>query len=1014
MRTFSSIFKFTSFIMASVFAAALMIMMPAVAVDGNPPGLFELEGNTLDDSGAGLPDDWATLYNGGANNGGSPVAFTGILPDFNDPEADTSVFWKGGSKDIHDVDQWWHKAGSTPPKDQIQNAYAAAYVVEAGMATPTHQAGDLIIYFGLDRLANNGDAFAGFWFFQDPAIGETAQQFTGNHVAKSALGAGDLLMLVEYPQGANAVPRIQGYEWDPNDFDGDGNLDAEGHSLGPLDLLFDSKTDTGGDPTCDGSGNKVACAITNSDSVSVLWPYADRTGPLNSIPFESFYEGGVNVTALLGETPCFSAFLAETRASHSEDAVLKDYVMGAFEVCSIAVTKQCSADVNTAGDMIEVSFDGVVTNTGALPLEVTVVDDMGTPGDTGDDVTVYGPQTLAAGASDNYNGSFLTMSIPSTDVVNATGTRGLTTVTATDTATCSPDINPDIMVDKACVADINDTGDGLDVTFSGTVTNTGNVKLTGVTVTDNNGTPGNTTDDQQVLGPIDLAPGASSGYSGSFGASGASSTDIVVATGTDVLTSTPVSDNATATCQPVIEPEIEVTKACFASLNSAGNMVNVTFNGVVSNLGNVKLNEVTVTDDNGTPGNPGDDVQVLGPIMLGLGGSANYSGGFTTASFSSTDTVTAEGVDALASTPVSDTAEATCQPDVNPDIMVSKQCTAALNASADAVVVSFNGTVTNNGDVALDGVIVMDNNGTPGIPGDDVQVFGPATLIAGASANYSGSFITNSSSSTDIVTASGADTFTSTPVSDTAQATCAADINPAIAVTKLCTDSTGAGQPILFNGVVTNTGNVTLNGITVVDDNGTPGNLADDQTVYGPASLAPGASANYNGSYIPAGTGESTDVVIASGNDAVDGTPVQASATATCFVPSNEGCTPGYWKQDQHFGNWTAPYSPVPVETKYRDAFGLGGNVLPNDHKHDTLLDALWAEGNTDHEALLRHSAAALLNAASADVGYPMSIAQIIALVQDAWINGNEAAAHAILASLNEDSDCPLARAELP
>ncbi|MDI3326884.1 hypothetical protein QKW35_21110, partial [Pontibacterium granulatum] len=107
-----------------------------------------------------------------------------------------------------------------------------------------------------------------------------------------------------------------------------------------------------------------------------------------------------------------------------------------------------------------------------------------------------------------------------------------------------------------------------------------------------------------------------------------------------------------------------------------------------------------------------------------------------------------------------------------------------------------------------------------------------------------------------------------------------------------------------------------------------------------------------------------------------------------------EACTPGYWKQPQHFGNWAAPYSAVPVETKYVDVFGIAGNLpgLPGKYKDITLLEALEAEGNTDKEALLRHSAAALLNAANADVNYPLSVDEVITLVRAAFANDTAAA----------------------
>ena len=51
------------------------------------------------------------------------------------------------------------------------------------------------------------------------------------------------------------------------------------------------------------------------------------------------------------------------------------------------------------------------------------------------------------------------------------------------------------------------------------------------------------------------------------------------------------------------------------------------------------------------------------------------------------------------------------------------------------------------------------------------------------------------------------------------------------------------GSTVTWTYEVTNTGNVTLTNILVVDDNGTPGNTADDVTVGTIATLAPGATA---------------------------------------------------------------------------------------------------------------------------------------------------------------------------
>ncbi|WP_300652665.1 hypothetical protein [Pseudomonas sp.] len=605
-------------LLGAALVAGITTTAGVYAVDGNPPGLFELDGNTVDVQPGG-GDDWGSLYL--ETQLGTPAAFTGILAD----PSPLSIFTQGGSKDINDVTDWRHTDGNVPDKDDITNAYAAAYTVPAGGGDSLNDPGDLIIYFGLDRYANNGDAFAGFWFFQDEVGLGPNKEFIGQHMV------GDLLVLVEYPQGANAVPEIKVYEW----------VASGGNVSEHLNQIFATTAQ------CDGAGDKLACAITNHNNLGgePAWPYTAKNG-FAGLPFESFYEGGINVSKLIGgDVPCFSSFLAETRSSRSETAQLKDFVLGDFDLCSIAVTKACTAavDASDGGNSILINFNGVVTNDGGLDLhDVTVTDDMGTPGDTGDDVVVFGPADLAAGESQPYNGSYNTTAIPAEDTVAAEGHRNGTTVTAEADASCAPDLNPAIAVDKFCAASVNGGGDAIDVLFNGTVTNTGNVALKDVQVVDDNGTPGNPADDVTInIGNLDA--GASAPYNGGFSVSGSnSSTDHVVATGTAVLGGDAVQDTAQATCLADVLPNIAVDKFCSASINGGGTGIDVLFNGTVTNTGNVLLNNVTVVDDNGTPGNLADDVTVLGPISLAPGASAPYSGGFgALGTNSSTDVVVA-------------------------------------------------------------------------------------------------------------------------------------------------------------------------------------------------------------------------------------------------------------------------------------------------------------------------------------------------------------------------------------
>jgi hypothetical protein len=120
-----------------------------------------------------------------------------------------------------------------------------------------------------------------------------------------------------------------------------------------------------------------------------------------------------------------------------------------------------------------------------------------------------------------------------------------------------------------------------------------------------------------------------------------------------------------------------------------------------------------------------------------------------------------------------------------------------------------------------------------------------------------------------------------------------------------------------------------------------------------------------------------------------------------------EGCTPGYWKQDQHFGSWPVnPYSYTFGEA-FAEACGAADYYArsPEDTSMDIcdmlLLDALSLRGGGVN-ALSRHAAAGWLNATSS-VNYMWSVSE----VEAAFMAGNKD----VLEDANE-SYCPLGRDE--
>ncbi len=112
-------------------------------------------------------------------------------------------------------------------------------------------------------------------------------------------------------------------------------------------------------------------------------------------------------------------------------------------------------------------------------------------------------------------------------------------------------------------------------------------------------------------------------------------------------------------------------------------------------------------------------------------------------------------------------------------------------------------------------------------------------------------------------------------------------------------------------------------------------------------------------------------------------------------TPGGEGCTPGYWKQEQHFDSWVT-YSPDQ----------LFSSVFDNAFPGMTLLEVL-EQGGGGLNALGRHTVAALLNAANDDVAYELSVASVISAFNAAFPGGDYEALKNEFASLNERL-CPI------
>lgn len=164
----------------------------------------------------------------------------------------------------------------------------------------------------------------------------------------------------------------------------------------------------------------------------------------------------------------------------------------------------------------------------------------------------------------------------------------------------------------------------------------------------------------------------------------------------------------------------------------------------------------------------------------------------------------------------------------------------------------------------------------------------------------------------------------------------------------------------------------------------------------------------YDASYIlttKVGATETTDPAVSGNSVSGDmlsnpdnGFLVEFVNTEIIAPPGNEGCTPGYWRQAHHFDSYPTGFAPSTPFIGATTGFTFDPALQRPESGNAsdlTLLDALTLRGGGVN-ALIRHAAAAILNANSPDVDYPHSVSDVqdlynIDMDKDALEGANEA-----------------------
>ena len=683
------------------------------------------------------------------------------------------------------------------------------------------------------------------------------------------------------------------------------------------------------------SGNVTLTGMAISDPLPGLsafaytWPgTAGRLAPGQSVTAVATYtirQADVDAGAVRNTAASTAQFASATVAS-SSGAVVTNTAVAAPAIVTTKSGALQSGSAGSAGDGI--TWTITLRNAGNVTLTgVSVTDSL--PGIT---APVYGAWpsgtagTLAPGQTVTATAqSTISQADVNSGAVSNTATGSGTpptgaAVSSVAPATVSLASAPGIVLVKSGAVTAGSGGVGSTVTYTFRATNTGNVTLTGVAVSDPHaglsalsytwpGTAGTLQPNQTVTATATYAIRQSD-------------VDAGVTRNTATVRGTPPSGpNVSASSAEVqvatvaAAPAITTTKSATGSGGGVGSTLTYTFRA--TNTGNVTLTGVAIADPlprlsaltyawPGTAGSlaPGQTVSATATYTLT---QADVDAG------SVTNTSTARGTGGGATVTAASAEVVTPTAPIAPAISVTKNGT--LNGdgvAGDTVGYSF--TVRNSGNVTLTGVSLRDPligsapitlsgwTGAVGTLAPDQAVTGTATYTVRQSDVDAGSVA-------NIATASGQPPRGAV-VSGSGPATVPIAAAPAIAVTKsgsVTSGNGGVGSVITFSIAIRNAGNVSLSGVSLTD---TLAGLSTPATSWPGAvgTLAPGqtatATATYTVRQADVDAGSVANVASASGRPPTG--PVVSDTTAPAVVP-------------------TTPASPALAITKTSTVGGAGG-----------------------------------------------------------------------------------------
>lgn len=492
-----------------------------------------------------------------------------------------------------------------------------------------------------------------------------------------------------------------------------------------------------------------------------------------------------------------------------------------------------------------VTYSFLVTNTGNVDLTAVAVSETAFSGTGSPPVAACPQTTLAPGESTTCTAEY-TLTQADIDAGEVTNTAQATgtppegdPVTATDDAVISGSEAPQLSLVKTADASgvQSPTRVGDPIAYTILVTNTGNVTLTDVAVTDTLLGSAITYTWPGAAGT--LAPGQSATATGTHEVT---ALDIETGAVTNTATATSRDPNGAevpagpqSTTTPLDQaPALALVKSASPALSTPpapGDLI--TFSFTVSNTGNLELREVAIIDR--LPGLsaitytwPGD-AGVLFPGQEGTG-TATYA--ITQADIDAgvvANTAVANGTTEAGANVPSNEADTSTPLERAPALTLVKTADGAgITDPAEPgqpIVYSF--TVTNSGNTTLTAVAITDQlSGLP--PLTYTWPAADGVLLPGQEATATSTYSTTAADIdngevTNNATATGqppaGDPIDSDPATTTTPLTQASSLSLVkTADASGITDPAEAGQPIVYSFTVTNTGNTTLTDVAVSDE----------------------------------------------------------------------------------------------------------------------------------------------------------------------------------------------------